>query len=43
MLDWKGFGRKTSWSNLRYCYVISLDGLRKTTKSLRVAGLQDEN
>jgi hypothetical protein len=30
----KGYGKKRSWPNLRYCPGICLDGLRKTTKKL---------
>jgi hypothetical protein len=29
--NWKGCGRKQSWSNLRYYPGICLEGLRKTT------------
>jgi hypothetical protein len=42
MMNWKGCGRK-QWSNLRYYPGISLEGLRKTTKSsVRIVGLQAE-
>jgi hypothetical protein len=34
---WKGCGRKWSWSNLRYYLRIFLEGIRKTTKYLRIA------
>jgi hypothetical protein len=30
-VNWKGLGRKRSWTNLRYYPGISLEGLRKTT------------
>jgi hypothetical protein len=30
----KGYGRKRSWSNLRYYPGLCLEGLRKITKSL---------
>jgi hypothetical protein len=29
MMQWKGFGRKRSWPNLRYYPEICLEGLRK--------------
>jgi hypothetical protein len=29
MMNWKGYGRKQSWRNLRYC----LEEERKTTKT----------
>jgi hypothetical protein len=34
MTNWKGFGRKQLWRNLRYYPKIQLEGLRKTTKNL---------
>jgi hypothetical protein len=34
MINWRGFGRKRPWPNLRYCHDISLEGLRKATKIL---------
>jgi hypothetical protein len=34
MLNWKGFGRKWSWPNLRSNPGICIEGLRKTTKNL---------
>jgi hypothetical protein len=34
MMNGKGFGRKWSWPNSRYCAGIHLEGLRKTTKNL---------
>jgi hypothetical protein len=30
--NWKGYGRKWSWPNLRYYLRIFLEGLRKTIK-----------
>jgi hypothetical protein len=43
MKNWKGFGRKWSWPNLRYYPGIHLEGLRKTTEnSVRIASLQAE-
>jgi hypothetical protein len=38
-MNWKGSGRKWLWSNFRYCSGISLEGLEKTTKILRIVGL----
>jgi hypothetical protein len=32
MINWIGCGKKRSWPNLRHCYGIFLEGLRKTTK-----------
>jgi hypothetical protein len=32
MLNWKGFGRKYSWPDIRYYLGIILEGHRKTTK-----------
>jgi hypothetical protein len=40
IINWKGYGRKRSWRNLRHYPGICLEGLRKTTKNLRIAGLQ---
>jgi hypothetical protein len=34
VMDWKGCGKKRSWSDFRYYPGIYLDGLRKTTKDL---------
>jgi hypothetical protein len=34
MMNWKGCGRKRSWSNLRYYPRIWLDRTRKTIKNL---------
>jgi hypothetical protein len=31
-MNWKGYGRKQSWPNLRYYPSICLEGPRKTTK-----------
>jgi hypothetical protein len=33
-MNWKGYGRKQLWSNLRSCSGICLEGLRKTTEAL---------
>jgi flagellar biosynthesis protein FliP len=30
-MNWKGYGTERSWSNLRYCPEILVEGLRKTT------------
>jgi hypothetical protein len=39
MMNWKGFGRKLSWRNLRYYPGIRLEGLTKTKKiSIRIGG-----
>jgi hypothetical protein len=32
----KGYGRNQWWSNLRYCLILCLEGLRKTLKKLKV-------
>jgi hypothetical protein len=37
--EWTGYLRKRSWPNLRYCYGIFLEGLRKATKNVRIADL----
>jgi hypothetical protein len=42
MINWKRFRRKRSWPILRYYLVIFVEGLRKTTKNLRIAGLSAE-
>jgi hypothetical protein len=34
MKNWKECGRKRSWPNLRYCPLMWLEGLGKTTKDL---------
>jgi hypothetical protein len=34
MMNWKGFGSKRSWPNLRYYPSLCRDGLRKITKNL---------
>jgi hypothetical protein len=41
-MNWKGCGRKGSWHSLRYYTGIFLEGLRKTIKSIRIAGLWAE-
>jgi hypothetical protein len=42
-MNWKGFGTKKSWPNLRYYPGILQEELRKTTKpSVRIAGLWAE-
>jgi hypothetical protein len=33
-MNWKGYGRKWSWPNLRYYPRISLEVLRKTMENL---------
>jgi hypothetical protein len=38
---WKGCEMKQSLLNLRYCTVIFLNGLRKTTKDLRTLCVPD--
>jgi hypothetical protein len=43
MMNWKGFGRKLSWFNLKYYTSIFLEGLRKATKTaLRIPCLREE-
>jgi hypothetical protein len=42
MMNWKGYGRKRSWTNLRYYHSICLEKLTKTMKDLRIAGMQAE-
>jgi hypothetical protein len=32
IINWKGYGRKWQWPNLRYYPDIFLEGLRKTMK-----------
>jgi hypothetical protein len=34
MMNWKGYGTKQSWPNLRYYPNIFLEGLRKLQKNL---------
>jgi hypothetical protein len=34
MMNWKGFGRKRPWPNVRFYSKIRLEGLRKTMKNL---------
>jgi hypothetical protein len=34
MMNWKGYGRKRSWPNLRCYPEICLEGLRNATKNL---------
>jgi hypothetical protein len=42
-MNWKGYGRKRSWPNLRQYPGIFLEGLREITKnSVRIGGLQAE-
>jgi hypothetical protein len=41
-MNWKGYGRKWSWNNVRYYPGIFLEGLRKTVKNVRLAGLRAE-
>jgi hypothetical protein len=33
-MNWKGYGRKWSWPNLKYYAGTCLEGLKKTTKTL---------
>jgi hypothetical protein len=40
MINWKRCGRNRSRPNLRYYPGICVEGLRKVTKGLRIAGLQ---
>jgi hypothetical protein len=39
MMNWREFGRKQSWPDLRYCPGICLEELRKTMINLRIAGV----
>jgi hypothetical protein len=41
-MNFKGYGRKLSLSNVRYCLGIYLEGLRETTTSARMAILWAE-
>jgi hypothetical protein len=43
-MNWKAYGRKRSWTNLRKTYYsgIFLEGLRKTMEILRIVGVQTE-
>jgi hypothetical protein len=43
-MNWKGFGMRQSWPNLKYYFGTRLEGLRKTTKkpSFSIAGPQIE-
>jgi hypothetical protein len=43
ILNWKGYGRKWSWSNWKYHSGIFLEGLRKATKNLGQSLDQDLN
>jgi hypothetical protein len=36
-MNWKGYRRRRSWVNLRHHPDISLEGLRKTKKSIIVS------
>jgi hypothetical protein len=43
VMNWKGYGRSGRSPNLRYYPGISLEGLKKTTKTVRQgAGLRAE-
>jgi hypothetical protein len=43
-MNWKQYGRKQSWSNLRYYPGISLEGMRKALKNLSlIFGLRFES
>jgi hypothetical protein len=42
MMKWKEFGRKQSWPDLRHCFGVFKEGMRKSAKTIRVAdGLAD--
>jgi hypothetical protein len=43
ILNWKGYGRKCSWSNLKYYFAIFLDGMRKAKENLGLFLDQDLN
>jgi hypothetical protein len=40
MMNWKGFGSKGSWPYFKEVSQYALEGLSKTTRNLRIAGLQ---
>jgi hypothetical protein len=40
MMNCRGFGMKWLWPNLRYYSGITLRGLRKVGKNLRIAGIR---
>jgi len=42
-VNWRGYGRKCSWPNMRHCTEVFLEGLRNITKTIasRVSLLQD--
>jgi hypothetical protein len=42
MMNTKGFGRKRSWPNFKLLFWHSLEGPRKPTKTVRIAGVWDE-
>jgi hypothetical protein len=42
IMNWKYCRRKRSWPNLRYYPGICLEGLKRTTRLLRIAGLWAE-
>jgi hypothetical protein len=39
IINWKGYGRRESWPNLRYYPGILLEGLRRTMKTIKITGL----
>jgi hypothetical protein len=41
-MNWKGFGRKQSWSNSRHCPNICLEGLRKIASKPQDFGITAE-
>jgi hypothetical protein len=41
-MNWKGFGRKQSWSNFKDYLSIRLEELRRTKINLRISGLRAE-
>jgi hypothetical protein len=42
-MNWKGYGKKQPWPNLRYYPSICQEGLRETTKtSVRIADFPAE-
>jgi hypothetical protein len=43
MMDWEGCGRKWSWSIVRYCVSVCLEGLKIPRRSMAIVGLGVEN
>jgi len=33
-VNWRGYGRKCSWPNMKYCIEVFLEGLRNITKTI---------